>query len=234
MLTLEGGLVIRQDDFELRADFTVERGARVAVIGPSGAGKSTLLNTIAGFFAPDLGAVMWDGRDVTGLNPGERPIAMLFQDNNLFPHLTVAQNIGLGIDPSLRLSAAQKADVQAALHRVGLDEYGQRKPGNLSGGQQSRAALARVLVQRKPLMLLDEPFSALGPALKNEMLDLVAELAREIGGATVLMVSHDPGDAERFAQAAILVAQGGQAEAPVPVAQLMADPPEALRNYLGD
>ncbi len=231
MLTLEG-LVIRQDEFELRADFTIERGARVAVIGPSGAGKSTLLNTIAGFFAPDLGAVMWDGRDITGLNPGERPIAMLFQDNNLFPHLTVAQNVGLGIDPSLRLSAAQKADVQAALDRVGLDEFGQRKPGNLSGGQQSRAALARVLVQRKPLMLLDEPFSALGPALKNEMLDLVAELAREIG-ATVLMVSHDPGDAVRFAQAAILVAQG-RAEAPVPVAELMADPPEALRKYLGD
>ncbi|MCF3592568.1 thiamine ABC transporter ATP-binding protein [Rhodobacteraceae bacterium LMO-12] len=231
MLTLEG-LVIRQDEFELRADFTVERGARVAVIGPSGAGKSTLLNTIAGFFAPDLGAVMWDGRDITGLNPGERPIAMLFQDNNLFPHLTVAQNVGLGIDPSLRLSAAQKADVQAALARVGLDEFGQRKPGNLSGGQQSRAALARVMVQRKPLMLLDEPFSALGPALKNEMLDLVAELAREIG-ATVLMVSHDPGDAVRFAQAAILVAQG-RAEAPVPVAELMADPPEALRKYLGD
>jgi len=231
MLTLEG-LVIRQDEFELRADFTVERGARVAVIGPSGAGKSTLLNTIAGYFAPDLGAVMWDGRDITGLNPGERPIAMLFQDNNLFPHLTVAQNVGLGIDPSLRLSAAQKADVQAALDRVGLDEFGQRKPGNLSGGQQSRAALARVLVQRKPLMLLDEPFSALGPALKNEMLDLVAELAREIG-ATVLMVSHDPGDAVRFAQAAILVAQG-RAEAPVSVAELMADPPEALRKYLGD
>ncbi len=231
MLTLEG-LVIRQDEFELRADFTVERGARVAVIGPSGAGKSTLLNTIAGFFAPDLGAVMWDGRDITGLNPGERPIAMLFQDNNLFPHLTVAQNVGLGIDPSLRLSAAQKVDVQAALARVGLDEFGQRKPGNLSGGQQSRAALARVMVQRKPLMLLDEPFSALGPALKNEMLDLVAELAREIG-ATVLMVSHDPGDAVRFAQAAILVAQG-RAEAPVPVAALMADPPEALRKYLGD
>ena len=230
MLTLEG-LVIRQDDFELRADFTVEAGARVAVIGPSGAGKSTLLNTIAGFFAPTLGAVRWDGRDITGEAPGKRPIAMLFQDNNLFPHLTIAQNVGLGIDPSLRLSPAQKAQVQAALSRVGLDELGQRKPGNLSGGQQSRAALARCLVQRKPLMLLDEPFSALGPALKNEMLDLVTELAAEIG-ATVLMVSHDPGDAARFAQTAILVAEG-RAEAPQPVEELMRNPPEVLRKYFG-
>lgn len=230
MLTLDG-LLIRQEDFELKADFSIDRGGRVAVIGPSGAGKSTLLNTIAGYFEPTLGAVIWDGRDITGLKPGKRPIAMLFQDNNLFPHLSVEQNVGLGINPSLRLTTAQKSDVAAALSRVGLDGFGHRKPGKLSGGQQSRAALARVLVQRKPLMLLDEPFSALGPALKNEMLDLVAELAAEID-ATVLMVSHDPGDAERFAQAVVLVADG-QAEVPVTIGELMENPPVALRKYLG-
>ena len=156
---------------------------------------------------------------------------MLFQDNNLFPHLTVEQNVGLGIDPGLRLNSAQIEQVAVALARVGLDGFGARKPGQLSGGQQGRGALARVLVQRRPLMLLDEPFAALGPALKDEMLDLVSELADEIG-ATVLMVSHDPRDAERFADKAILVSEG-RAEAPVDVGQLLANPPPALRRYLG-
>ena len=230
MLTLEA-LVIRQDGFELKADFSVPTGARVAVIGASGEGKSTLLNAIAGFIATARGKVLWQGEEIGRLAPGKRPISMLFQDNNLFPHLTLAQNVGLGIDPGLRLSPAQKVQAEVALAHVGLEGLGGRKPGQLSGGQQSRAALARALVQRKPLMLLDEPFAALGPALKAEMLDLVAKLAAETG-ATVLMVSHDPGDAERFAEAAILVT-GGRAEAPVPVIELLANPPKALRDYLG-
>ena len=230
MLTLEG-LVIRQQEFELKADFTVPEGARVAVIGPSGAGKSTLLNAIAGFLEPASGVVRWAGREITGKAPGERPIAMLFQDNNLFPHLTVAQNVGMGITSSLRLNLAQKDAVAAALHRVGLDGMEQRKPGQLSGGQQSRAALARILVQRKPLILLDEPFAALGPALKSEMLELVRDLAMDIA-ATVLMVSHDPQDARQFADLAILVA-ARRAEAPVEVLDLLENPPAALRDYLG-
>ncbi|MDU8927705.1 thiamine ABC transporter ATP-binding protein [Alisedimentitalea sp. MJ-SS2] len=230
MLMLEA-VVIRQDGFEMQADFGVEAGARVAVIGPSGAGKSTLLNAIAGFLDLAEGRVLWDGDEICGKRPGERPIAMLFQDNNLFPHLSVEQNAGLGIDPGMQLNVAQKEQVLQAIARVGLEGLEARKPGQLSGGQQSRAALARVLVQRKPLMLLDEPFAALGPALKDEMLDLVGELASE-SGATVLMVSHDPRDAERFADQAVMVAEG-RAEAPVPVAELLADPPETLRAYLG-
>lgn len=230
MLTLDG-VVIRQEGFELAADFRVEAGALVAVIGPSGAGKSTLLGAIAGFVDLDEGRVLWEGKDLGGRAPGKRPISILFQDNNLFPHLGVAQNVALGIDPGGRLNDLQKARVAKAVERVGLAGMGDRKPGSLSGGQQSRAALARVLVQSNPLILLDEPFSALGPALKAEMLDLVAELARE-SAATVLMVSHDPGDAERFADTAILVA-AGRAEAPVAVGDLLANPPAALREYLG-
>ncbi|WP_137701187.1 thiamine ABC transporter ATP-binding protein [Marimonas lutisalis] len=231
MLTLEG-VVIRLDGFELQADFQVEEGKRVAVIGPSGAGKSTLLNAIAGFVEPVAGRVLWRGAEMTGSAPGKRPISLLFQDNNLFPHLTVAQNVGLGIHPGLKLTAEEQARVERALARVGLEGMGTRKPGRLSGGQQSRAALARVLVQRNPLILLDEPFSALGPALKVEMLELVQDLAGELG-ATVLMVSHDPSDMERFADAAILVADG-VAAAPVAVAELMENPPPALRDYLGN
>ena len=228
MLRLEH-LDLRQDDFRLQADLTVPVGARVAVIGPSGAGKSTLLIAVAGFFAPVAGRVLWDGQDLAGRAPGDRPLSILFQDQNLFPHLTLAQNLGLGLRADLRLDAGQRARVEEALQRVGLAGMGARKPAQLSGGQIGRAALARALLRERPLLLLDEPFAALGPALKAEMLDLVAELA---DGATVLMVTHDPADARRFADQTILVADG-IAHAPRPTAQLFADPPPALRAYLG-
>ena len=230
MLTLEA-LLIRQDRFELRADMGLEAGAVVAVIGPSGAGKSTLLSVIAGFFAPASGRVIWAGQDITALPPARRPVAMLFQDNNLFPHLTAAQNVGLGIRPDLRLTAEDRARVAAALDRVGLAGLEGRKPAALSGGQQGRVALARVLVQRRPLVLLDEPFAALGPALKAEMLDLVADVVRETG-ATLLMVSHDPADARRIAPLTVLVGDG-VALPPQPTGALLDDPPPALRAYLG-
>lgn len=230
MLELEQ-LVITQDDFRLTADFAVPRGARAAVIGPSGAGKSTLLSVIAGFFPPESGRVLWDGADITTTQPGARPVSILFQDQNLFPHLTVGQNVGLGLRPDLRLTAEERDRVAEALARTGLGGLGERRPGTLSGGQQSRVALARVLLRARPLILLDEPFSALGPALKAEMLDLVARIADDTG-ATVLMVSHDPGDALRFAGLTVLVAEG-VARAPAPTEALFADPPPALAAYLG-
>ncbi|WP_319825306.1 thiamine ABC transporter ATP-binding protein [Thalassovita sp.] len=230
MLTLEN-MLIRQDGFELRADLTVPQGARVAVIGPSGAGKSTLLSVIAGFQDVAGGRVRLDGQDISALAPGKRPVSVLFQDNNLFPHLTVQQNVGLGLRPDLRLDAAQRARVAQAIARVGLAGLESRKPGQLSGGQQSRAALARVLVQNRALVLLDEPFAALGPALKSEMLDLVQELLAETG-ATLLLVTHDPRDAQRIAPQTILVADG-VAQGPVDTGALFADPPLALRDYLG-
>lgn len=231
MLTLEN-LAVTLDDWTLRADLTVRDGARVALLGPSGAGKSTLLNAIAGFLPLSEGRILWNGEDLTGLAPAERPVSMIFQDNNLFPHLTVAQNVGLGLRPDLKLSAAQTADVEAALDRVGLAGFGPRKPGQLSGGQVARVALARALLRHRPLMLLDEPFGALGPALRAEMLDLVADLARETG-ATVLMVSHQPEDARELADQVILVADS-RAHPPVPMEEIFSHPPDALRDYLGN
>lgn len=230
MLQVEA-LRVTQGAFSLTADFKVKSGQRVAVIGPSGAGKSTLLGAIGGYL-PCEGTVRIGGRDVSDAPPDQRGIAMLFQDGNLFPHLTLAQNVGLGLRPSLRLSASEQATVAQALDRVGLGGYASRKPADISGGQQSRAALARVLVQGKPLLLLDEPFAALGPALRAEMLDLTSDVARETQ-ATVLMITHAPQDAERAADQVIFVDQG-HANAPVPVAEIMANPPEGLRAYLGD
>lgn len=221
-------VVLAQGDFRLSADLTVPGGTVTAIIGPSGGGKSTLLNAVAGFLTPAHGQITWDGAPLTGL-PGTRPLAMLFQDNNLFPHLSVAQNVGLGLRPSLRLSLEEAAQVGEALGSVGLAGMGDRRPADLSGGQQSRAALARVLVSGAPLVLLDEPFAALGPGLRADMLDLVAQ---RLAARTVLMVSHSPDDARRIATHVLLIADG-VAQPPVPTAALFAQPPAALRDYLG-
>jgi thiamine transport system ATP-binding protein len=224
-------LELAQGAFRLSADLEVPRGAAVAVMGPSGGGKSTLLAAIAGFLASVSGRVLWEGRDLGPLPPGQRPVGVLFQDNNLFPHLSVVQNVALGIRPSLRPTAAERARAEAALQRVGLGTFGDRRPAQMSGGQQGRAALARLLVQDRPLVLMDEPFAALGPALKAEMLQLTREVLGE-RGATLLMVTHDPEDARALADAVVVVAEG-RAAPPAPTEALLSDPPPALRAYLG-
>lgn len=229
MLTLDD-LTLQQGTFRLHADLSVQPGARVALIGPSGAGKTTLLSAIAGFLMPTSGRVLWNGTDITRTAPGDRPLSILFQDQNLFPHLTVAQNIGLGLSPSLRLAAQDRARIEAVLERVGLAGLGTRRPAELSGGQQSRVALARALLRARAMLLLDEPFAALGPALKADMLALVAEMAAE-QGTTVVMVSHDPQDARRLCPQTILVADG-EARPPEPTDALLDNPPAVLRDYL--
>lgn len=229
MLRFEG-VEVRQGSHRLAADFEVGGAGVTAVIGPSGAGKSTLLSVIAGFVAPASGRVFWADSDLTPLNPGQRPVSVVFQDNNLFPHLDARANVALGVAPNLRLSEAEWAQVDAVLARVGLDGKETRKPAALSGGEQSRVALARALVRDRPLVLLDEPFAALGPALKGEMLDLVRETL-VADGKTVLLVTHDPGDARRVAEQTILVADG-RAHAPMGTGDLLDDPPPALAAYL--
>jgi len=222
---------IVQGDFSLTADLLVPAGAKVSVIGPSGAGKSTLLSALAGFVPVTSGRILWNGEDITKAAPADRPLAMVFQDSNLFPHLTVAQNVGLGLKPSLKLTPQENTRVVEALARVGLNGFDDRKPAALSGGQRSRVALARVLLRDKPVMVLDEPFAALGPALRVEMLALMAEIAQE-RGLTVLMVTHDTKDARQLDGSTILVAEG-VAHAPVPTGPFLDAPPDVLREYLG-
>ncbi|WP_298905534.1 ATP-binding cassette domain-containing protein [uncultured Aliiroseovarius sp.] len=229
MLTVDN-MRIKMGDFSLAGDFKIASGARVAVLGPSGAGKSTLLAAIAGFQPMDSGSIRWNDTAMPK-DPAARPISMVFQDNNLFPHLTVAQNVGLGLRPNLRLSSDDHARVESALTRVGLEGMGERKPAQLSGGQIARVALARVLLRDRPVLLLDEPFGALGPALKAEMLELVRTLLDETG-ATLLMVSHDPEDARVLCDQVVLVADG-QAHTPVATDEMFASPPEVMREYLG-
>ena len=222
---------ISQGAFHLSANWSAQTREIIALIGPSGGGKSSLLMAIAGFLQPSAGRMLWQGRDLTPLDPSQRPVSILFQDQNLFPHLTIAQNLGLALAPNLRLGRDQTARIDAVLDRLGLTGLGKRRPADLSGGQQGRAALGRVLLQDRPVLLLDEPFAALGPALKTDLLTLVRDLATE-AGTLVLLVTHDPADAKRFAGRTVLVADG-LAHPPVETAALFADPPQALRDYLG-
>jgi thiamine transport system ATP-binding protein len=224
-------LTLSQGTFSLTADWSAEAGSRIAVMGPSGAGKSTLLAAIAGFLSLSEGRVLWKGQELGPVAPGQRPVTILFQDQNLFPHLTIAQNLGLGLCPDLRLTVEQHMQVEDALKRTGLEGFGLRRPAQLSGGQASRAALARALLRARPILLLDEPFAALGPALRSEMLALVREVAEETG-ALVLMVTHDPKDAEALGGATVFV-DAGVARPPVETSVLLSDPPPALREYLG-
>ncbi len=216
-------------DFTLKADFALPKGKRTAVIGPSGGGKSTLLSLIAGFETLDRGSISWKGQRLEKRAPGKRPIATLFQDSNLFPHLDLTTNVALGIAPNAKPAKDVLDQANAALEKVGLVGMGTRLPGDLSGGQQSRAALARILVTKRPVVLLDEPFAALGPSMRSDMLNLAATLLPD---ATILMVTHDPEDAKRFSDLAVFVDQG-VVDAPQDTAALFENPTPALRTYLG-
>lgn len=223
--------VFTQGAFALSADFALEPGTMTAIIGPSGAGKSTLLAGLAGFLPPASGHILWARTDITDLPPAARPVAILFQDNNLLPHLSVVQNIGLGLRPDLRLTGKDRARVETVLDQTGLNGLGTRKPAQLSGGQMGRAALARALLQDRPILALDEPFAALGPGLRAEMLDLVRRIASE-NGTTVLMVTHDPMDALALGGGAAFV-DGGRVAPPEPAQDLLTAPQGPLRDYLG-
>ena len=189
--------------------FDVEFAASkiTAIMGPSGSGKSTLLNLVAGFETPQSGRVLIGGADVSAAPPSARPVSMVFQENNLFAHLSVEQNVGLGRSPSLRLTEADRAAIAEALERIGLAGKEKRLPRELSGGERQRVALARVLVRDRPVLLLDEPFASLGPALRDDMLDLVAGVHAE-RGMTVLFVTHQPEDARRIGEHMVFLDNG--------------------------
>lgn len=206
MLTLNN-LTYLYQHLPMRFSLHAGRGERLAILGPSGAGKSTLLNLIAGFLPVSQGSLTINGVDHTNSVPAQRPVSMLFQENNLFPHLSVEQNLGLGLHTGLKLTSDQRLQVTAIAQQVGLSEMLSRLPGQLSGGQRQRVALARCLLRDRPVLLLDEPFSALDPALRGEMLNLVRAVC-ETRAITLLMVSHSLEDAQQIAPRSVVVVDG--------------------------
>ena len=191
-------------------DLQLPLGQVVAIMGASGSGKSTLLNLLAGFIQlqqKDGSQILLEGQRIDQLEPAQRPVTSLFQEHNLFAHMSVFNNLALGIRPSLKLTTDEIVQVESALDQVGLKGLGSRLPKQLSGGQRQRVALGRALVRRKPLLLLDEPFSALDPALRQEMAALVKRLSEQ-QKLTVLLVTHEPKDALELAETVVFIAEG--------------------------
>ncbi len=200
-------------------DLEVHPGEFLALLGGSGSGKSTLLRLVAGFETPDAGRIRIGDRDMAGLPPPRRPCAMMFQSYALFPHMSVAENIGYGLR---RAGLPERARVEELLALIGLAGYGARRPAQLSGGQQQRVALARALATRPPLLLLDEPLAALDAGLRAQTGAELRRLQRETGTSFV-MVTHDQAEALGLADRIALLA-GGRLEQIGPPREVYAQP----------
>ncbi|MFI0864203.1 ABC transporter ATP-binding protein [Streptomyces smyrnaeus] len=188
-------------------DLTVRDGEFFALLGPSGCGKSTLLRTIAGLEAASGGSVHIGDRDVTALQPGERDIAMVFQDYALFPHMTVEENIAYPLKVKKVGRAERAAKARRTAEELGLGPLAERRPGQLSGGQQQRAALARAMACRPRVFLFDEPLSNLDARMRLEARTFLKKLQRELGVTTVF-VTHDQAEALAMADRLAVMESG--------------------------
>lgn len=193
----------------------VAPGEFLGLLGPSGGGKTTLLRSIAGFVAPSSGEIRVDGRDVTFVAPHRRRIGVVFQNYALFPHMTVAQNIGYGLRVARRKRAAAAARVQELLALVGLQEHADKAPRQLSGGQQQRVALARALAINPTVLLLDEPLSALDPSLRRNVGRELKAIQRSAHTSTI-MVTHDRDEAFTLADRIAVIDAGRIVQDDVP------------------
>lgn len=201
-LGYHGELVLHLDEL------TVEAGEFVSVLGPSGCGKSTLLSALAGFVEPMSGSVLIDGRDVTHVPPHRRETGMVFQNYALFPHMTVRKNLEYGLRAKHVPADERDERVREALALVGLEDFAARYPRQLSGGQQQRVAMARALVTRPAVLLLDEPLSNLDAKLRRQMRHELRELQQEVG-TTMIFVTHDQSEALATSDRVVLLAGGG-------------------------
>jgi len=207
MTLLLNALRVQLGDKQFNFNLSAEAGEVHAILGKSGAGKSTLLNLVGGFLKPESGELSWNGSSLLPLTPAARPVTTLFQAHNLFDHLNVQRNLGLGVSPSMKLSNAQWQQVESVLSDVGLQGRGEESPLQLSGGEQQRVGLARCLLRQRPVMLLDEPYGALDEATRLDMLKLTQKVVSK-HQLCVLMVTHNPDDVERLNATAHTLVQG--------------------------
>lgn len=177
---------------------SVRSGEVVALLGPSGSGKSTLLRVVAGIVVPDSGRVLVHGVDVTGLPTHRRGVGMVFQDNQLFPHMSVIDNVAFGLKMAGVARSERHERASAWLHRVGLSGFEGRRVPNLSGGEAKRVALARTLATEPAVVLLDEPLTGLDRRLHDELAAELWTLLHD-ARATALLVTHDPDEAATVA-----------------------------------
>ena len=202
-VTKRFGNVVALDNVSL----LVRRGELMTLLGPSGCGKTTLLNVVAGFLLPDSGEIAIDGRRVTDVPPHRRESGIMFQNYALFPHMSVAANVGYGLRMRRVVKPEIARRVADALALMKLDGLEDRKPRQLSGGQQQRVALARALVIRPRVLLLDEPFSALDRNLRAAMQVEIKEIQRKLG-VTTIFVTHDQSEALSLSDRIAVIAAG--------------------------
>jgi multiple sugar transport system ATP-binding protein len=217
----------------------IPQGALCVVVGPSGCGKSTMLSLVAGLLEPSAGRVEVAGADVTDLPPGERDLAMVFQDFALYPHMTVADNIGFGLRLQARHARGAgpgKAEITGRVddvcERLGLTGLRSRRPGQLSGGERQRVALARAIVRRRPVLLLDEPLSSLDALLRQRARAELVLLHRELG-ATVVLVTHDQLEALSVATHLVVMRDGRVVQHGPPAEVYAAPADEFVATFLG-
>ncbi len=212
---------------------TIGRGEFLTLLGPSGSGKTTFLMILAGFEAATTGRLTLNGADVT-LTPAEtRAFGMVFQGYALFPHLTVEQNIGFPLKVRGRSAADIKTRVAEMIEMVGLGGHGHKRPAGLSGGQQQRVALARALVYAPPVLLLDEPFSALDKNLRGQMQDEMRRLHRETG-TTFVFVTHDQSEALALSTRVAIFEKGGLQQVADPKTVYERPANRFVAEFLGD
>ena len=192
----------------------VQEGEILTMLGPSGCGKSTILRTIAGFEKADSGSILVDGKDIIGLPPEKRPTGMVFQGYNLWPHMTVEENLAFGLKLRKVPKKQIDADIKEVLDMIKMPGVQKKFPNQLSGGQQQRIAIARALAMNPDVMLFDEPTSALDPEMVGEVLEIMRELAEE--GMTMVVVTHEMGFARSVATRVLFMDQGQIAEQNAP------------------
>ncbi|WP_205648542.1 ABC transporter ATP-binding protein [Acuticoccus kandeliae] len=191
----------------LDVNLRIKQGEFLALLGPSGCGKTTLLRTIAGFVDPTEGEILIEGTPMSAVPPNRRPVNTVFQHYALFPHMTVAENIAFGPRRKRQAKAEIAGMVEDALEMVGMGGYGDRRPGELSGGQQQRIALARAIINRPKVLLLDEPLGALDLKLRKRMQIELKRLHEQLG-MTFVFVTHDQEEALVMADRIAVMEQG--------------------------